>query len=125
MATFVAPENRMKRKSKIRLGTLIAGILTALVVVISQLFYFQTTAHSKKEVKTEQQQSEDSGDEAYITLPSSTLPSSVHIELEQSFCLLVIFSEEEEVEDQTINFTPPVSQFFQTLLGAIISPNAP
>ena len=115
----------MTRKSKIRLGTLIAGILTALVVVISQLFYFQTAAHAKKEVKTEQQQSEDSGDEAYITLPSSTLPSSVHIELDQCFCLLEIFSEEEEDEDHTINFTPPVSQFFQILLGAIISPNAP
>lgn len=123
----------MTGKARIQTGTLVAGILTALVIVISQLFYFEAHHYtSKKEVKTEQQQGDhqsdqdQSGDGAYITLPSSTLPSSTHVEFNQeTFCLFEILFEEEKTEEHDFNVSLPLSKFFQTLFGAIISPNAP
>lgn len=114
------------RNHKIRIGTLLVGILTALAIVISQLFYFEVAGQTKAEVKTEQQEDQsDAGDEAYITLPSSTLPSSFHIELDQSFCLLEILCEEEEDAEQPRPFSLSITSFFQNLFGATISPNAP
>jgi hypothetical protein len=117
----------MTGKARIRTTTLIAGILTALVIVVSQLFYFETAHVAKKEIKTEQQQQDDqSGDEAYITLPSSTLPSSTHVEFGQEiFYLFDILFEEEKIEEHDFNVSLPLSKFFQTLFGTIISPNAP
>ena len=108
-----------------------AGILTALVIVISQLFYFEKPAQTKNEVKTEQTSdaSSDASDshQAYITLPSSTLPSSsTHIEFQQeSFCLLEIIFPEKDVEQHNFSVSLPLSKFFQTLFHTIISPNAP
>jgi hypothetical protein len=116
----------MTGKARIRTTTLIAGILTALVIVVSQLFYFETAHVAKKEIKTEQQQDDQSGDEAYITLPSSTLPSSTHVEFGQEiFYLFEVLFEEEKVEEHDFNVSLPLSKFFQTLFGTIISPNAP
>lgn len=118
----------MAKKAHIQTTTIITGVLTALIIVVSQLFYFETAHTCKKEIKTEQQQDDQSqsGDEAYITLPSSTLPSSTHVEFNQeAFCLFEILFEEENTEEHDFNVSLPLSKFFQTLFGAIISPNAP
>lgn len=116
----------MAKKAHVQTTTLAAGILTALIIVVSQLFYFETAHACKKEIKTEQQQGDQSGDDAYITLPSSTLPSSTHVQFNQeAFCLFEILFEEENTEERDFNVSLPLSKFFQTLFGAIISPNAP
>lgn len=109
--------------------TLITGIITALVIVVSQFFYFEKPEPSKKEVKTEHQQdpSSDNQSDAYITLPSSTLPSSTtHPEFQQqSFCLFEIIYPEKEAEQHDFSVSIPLGTFFQTLFHTIISPNAP
>ena len=118
----------MAKKSEIQLPTLIAGVLTALVIVIMQVFYFQTAGHPiKKEINTDQQQEEHSGDEAYISLPSSTLPSAaVHVELQQeSFYLFEILFNDEQVEEKDCSISTLPGKLFQTLFRVIISPNAP
>lgn len=116
----------MAGKADIRFGTVLAGVLTALVIIVSQLFYFQTAAHHpKKEVKTEQQDS-STPDGVYITLPSSTLPSSSHVVFQQQvFCLFTVLVETVETSepDRRVSLTP--SRFFKTLFRTIISPNAP
>ena len=118
----------MAKKAHIQTTTIITGVLTALIIVVSQLFYFEQAHTCKKEIKTEQQQRDQSqsDDGAYITLPSSTLPSSTHVEFNQeAFCLFEILFEEEKTEEHDFNVSLPLSKFFQTLFGAIISPNAP
>jgi len=127
-AYFCLPYYLMTRKARIQTGTIIAGIFTALVIVVSQLFYFEAHHHTaKKEVKTEHQQHNDqSSDGAFITLPSSTLPSSTHVEFNQEiFCLFEILFEEEKTEEHDFSVSLPLSRFFQTLFEDIISPNAP
>jgi hypothetical protein len=122
----------MTKNRQIRFGTLIAGILTALVIVVSQLFYFEKFDHAKKEVKTEQpegqgQSSDATDDGTYISLPSSTLPSSsTHVEfLQHSFCLFEIIFPEREVAVPDLGSSLSLSKFFQTLFHTLISPNAP
>ncbi|MBT1709776.1 hypothetical protein KK062_16145 [Fulvivirgaceae bacterium PWU5] len=116
----------MAGKADIRFGTLAAGVLTALIVIVSQLFYFQTAAHhSKKEVKTEQQDS-STPDGTYITLPSSTLPSSSHVVFQQQvFCLFTVLVKTVETSAPDRSVSPTPSRFFRTLFRTIISPNAP
>jgi hypothetical protein len=128
MPTFVPLAKPMNKKAKIRSGMLAVGLLTALAIVVSQLFYFQAATHAKvkKETKTEQQEQQN-GDDTYVSLPStSSLPSSPHVELQQeTFCLFEIILEDKESATHSADFGTPINQFFQTLFGAIISPNAP
>jgi len=115
----------MEKKSKIRLGSLVLGILTAVAIVISQLFYFHAPAEIKKEIKQEQQE-KPSGDEAFLTQPSTTVTSSAHVEpLQENFCLFEIILENEDNADRSSDFGLPIHSFFQTLFGTLISPNAP
>ena len=120
---------KMTRNRHVRFGTLIAGILTALTIVVSQLFYFEKVDHGKKEVKTEQQedQSSDTDDGTFISLPSSTLPSpSTHVEfLQHSVCLFEIIFPVREVAVPDLGSSLSLSKFFQTLFHTLISPNAP
>lgn len=115
----------MTKKATIRTWTLLTGLGTVLIIVISQLFYFAAPQHIKTDVKTEQSQSSDDG--AVISLPSSTLPSSTcQVEFQQeSFCLFEIRFEEEVVAEVVSDFKLPLGKLFQTLFEAIISPNAP
>lgn len=117
----------MAAKREIRLGTLIVGILTALMIIVSQMFYFETAIPSKKEVKTDQQDDQSSDSETYFTLPSSTLPSSsTQVEFQQqSFCLFEIIFPQREVLQHDFSISLPLGKFFQALLHTIISPNAP
>jgi len=126
MHTFVPPEV-MAKKATIRTWTLITGLATALVIIVSQLFYFAAPQHTKKDVQTEQQQNQSDDAGSFITLPSSTLPSTTtHVEFQQeSFCLFEILFEEGEVTETAFDFKLPVGKLFLTLFQTIISPNAP
>ena len=118
----------MAAQREVRTISLITGIITALAIIVSQFFYFEKPEPAKKEVKTEQQQDQSSDQsEAYITLPSSTLPSSTtHPEFQQqSFCLFEIIYPEKEAEQHDFSVSIPLGTFFQTLFHTIISPNAP
>lgn len=123
------PLIEMTKNREIRFGTLVAGVLTALAIIVSQFFYFEKVDHSKKEVKTEQQegQSSDADNGTCITLPSSTPPSSsTHVEfLQHSFCLFEIIFPEREVTVPDLAGSLSLGKFFQTLFHTLISPNAP
>lgn len=120
--------DKMKKTEAKRKLTLAMGLLTAVMVVVTQLFFFQAQEPaSKKEVAASQQKdSSTSSEEAYFTMPSSTLPSSNHIEVHQEtfFLIEILFGK----EDSSVSFeivTKPVSQWLFTLFRTAISPNAP
>jgi hypothetical protein len=108
--------------------TLAIGLITVAAIVLSQLFYFHDAVQqkAKKETKTEQK-SDKADDEAYFSVPSaSSMPSSSHVEMQQdTFFLLETILDDEEDAEPTEEHSTFVNQFFQTLFGVLISPNAP
>lgn len=123
----------MKIIGKYRILTLVAGIATACVIVFSQLFYFQAATYSLKKAETEQKQKnlpdtkagKETGQEAYISIPSNTISSVSHIQISDgiSFVLETLL---EPKEDETRYELPIVTnRLFHTLFRFIIAPNAP
>ena len=115
------------RKPEIQKNSLtIAVTITALAIVFSQLFYFQPFDCSKCQVETEQQEDQQDESQAYISIPSSSLPSSTHVELNQTmFFLFEIIFEKRESEERKFSVLLPLNRFFKTLFDGVISPNAP
>ena len=116
----------MRSLLKHRIFILLAGIATAGVIVFSQLFYFQAATYCQNKVETEQQDQKAGTEETYISIPSSTISSTSHIEINQdiSFVREILFEDESEVEAPA-KISLPVNRFFQTLFRFIVSPNAP
>jgi hypothetical protein len=111
---------------KRRIVTMTAGIAVALAIICSQLFYSQSISLQKKETKTEQHQQESSDDQVYITVPSTSLPSSTFTELNPNvFFLFDILFEENASDVPALILAIPLGEFFRTVFGLIISPNAP
>lgn len=114
--------------SKHKNWTLFFGILTASVIVLSQLFWFQTATLTKKVAKTEQKSdaAQQTQEEAQISLPSSSLPSTNTVVVEHDFTFLhEILFEKETSPEVSKSVLQTAGKFFQTLFRAIISPNAP
>jgi hypothetical protein len=116
----------MRNLGKHRILTLLVGLLTALVIVFSQLFYFQAATYCQKKVETTQHDKNTGGTESYISIPSSTISSTPHIEINQdlSFVLEILFEKKAE-EQLPANITASAGRLFQTLFRFIIAPNAP
>lgn len=116
----------MKSLFRHKILTLLAGIATAGVIIFSQLFYFQAANYCQQKVDSEQQAHKKDGTESYISIPSSSISSSSHIEITQdlSFVLEILF-EGESKEEEVTRISVPVNQIFQTLFRFVISPNAP
>jgi hypothetical protein len=113
------------RKAETRILTMAMGILVVMGIVFSQVLYFPH-ATEKKQAETEQGQSEDSENQIYVSVTSTSLPSSTHLELNPNvFLLFEILFEEEAFDTPDFNFFIPSGQFFRTLFGITISPNAP
>jgi hypothetical protein len=106
--------------------TLSFGIITATVIVLSQLFWFQTVDFSKKKAATEQTEDANQQEEAYISIPSSSIPSGTSVEQgqESSFIQDLLFKKEKASEIAT-SLPTAVGKFFQTLFRVLIAPNAP
>jgi hypothetical protein len=106
--------------------TLFFGIVTATVIVLSQLFWFQTSDFSKKTACSEQTEDTNDEEESHFSLPSSTFPSSTSVEQgqESSFIQELLFKEEKAAEIST-SLPTTVGKFFQTLFRVLIAPNAP
>lgn len=108
--------------------TLFFGILTALVIVLSQLFWFQAATFTKKVAETEQKKdaAKEATQEAQISLPSSSLPSTNTVVVEHDFSFIhEILFEKENSTEVSKSVLQTAGKFFQTLFRAIISPNAP
>ena len=113
-------------KAPTHIASAAVGIIVALAVIASQLFYPSHQSLQKKETKTEQSEQENSESQLYLSVPSSTVPSSAHVELNPNvFFLFEILFEEKRTESPQFNVAIPVSQCFRTLFGLAISPNAP
>jgi hypothetical protein len=127
LSILLYPFKLNMRSSEIRKDSLtIAVALTALAIVFSQLFYFQTSAQTEGEVKTEQQDSQQEESQAYISLPSASLPSSTHVELSQTMVFLFeIIFERTESDERSFSVLLPLNRFFKALFDGVISPNAP
>lgn len=122
-------ERNMKRE-RIQIGTLILGVITAVAIVLSQCFFFQhqSPSNQKEVAKSQQHQAGDQqqDNQAYISLPSTSLPSSTHVEVTQSsFFLFEILFEESTPSVSSSGVPILVDKLFHTLFRAIISPNAP
>jgi hypothetical protein len=111
--------------------TMVAGVITALVVVFSQVFYFQAPAYAKKEVKTghekKEKQSEQKDKRQFLSLPSISQPTAstnVEADHESAFLLEILFEDKAEPADHTA-IPRSLGKLFHTLFRVIISPNAP
>jgi hypothetical protein len=115
----------MKSLFRHKILTLLTGVATAALVVFSQLFYFQAANYCQKKADIQHHDKKTDAAKNYISIPSSTISSTSHIEIHQdlSFVLELLFDREPVEETFTISF--PVDRFFQTLFRFIISPNAP
>ena len=114
------------KRNRIQSLALVVGSLLAIAIVVSQLFHFQVNTCAKKEVKTEEQKKEQPADETFITLPSISLPTSVHVHLTlDSYCLFEISFEEQQQDNRSSEIPLHPEKFLQTLFSVIISPNAP
>jgi hypothetical protein len=116
----------MKSLGKYRILTLLAGIATAMLIVFSQLFYFQAATYCQKKADTEHSNQKEKGHESYISIPSSSIASVSNIEINQdlSFVIETLFDSKNESES-TVEVAPSVGRLFQTLFRFIIAPNAP
>ena len=113
-------------KAKTHIASAAMGVIVALAVIASQLFYPPHQSLQKKETTTEQSEEENSESQLCFSVPSSTVPSSAQVELNPNvFLLFEILFKEKNTESPQFNISIPVSQCFRTLFGLAISPNAP
>jgi len=109
-------------------ATLILGILTAVVLIVSQLFCYQNSDVQKKETKTEEHSGkESSGDQStFFIVAASQGLSSFQTHISQDVILLFeIFFQENEDHHWKPEVPLALGKYFQTLFNIIISPNAP
>lgn len=104
--------------------TIVAGVLAAVVILLSQSFYQQAQDNLKK-VKTEQ--SADQGqNEVVISAPADAVPGSSAIQLEDNVPTLVKSTVSEDQEQAVLPFaTKILVSYYRILLKTLISPNAP
>ncbi len=104
---------------------MITGIMSVVVIVLSQVFY-EPIEPLQKKVATEQSADEQSADEATITAPSdivshSNAVASNHPPAEVNEKLAAT-----EIRKQSLTVIKKAFvSFFNTLFRVIISPNAP
>jgi hypothetical protein len=114
-------------KKKLQWMSILIGCLLAVAIVCVQVFQFHTASVAKKEVKTEQQETNQSPDQSQVSLPSFSLPSPpVHVSVNlDAYCLFeILFKEHKESENSEVSTVLP-QKLMVTLFRVIISPNAP
>ena len=116
----------MMSLGKYRILTLLVGLATALVIIFSQLFYFQAATYCQNKAETDQHDQKSTDNESHISIPSSSISSVSHIEINQDLSfVLEIFFDDKSNAHSTTEVIPSVSRLFQTLFRFIIAPNAP
>jgi FlaG/FlaF family flagellin (archaellin) len=116
----------MKARKNIRLVTLLAGVLTALVIGYTQMFYAEVSQEQTSD--TEQHSAASSQDEEHsILLPASySIPSSTHVVLQHDFSFIEEILLAAETDEQApVALQLATGKLFRALFHYIISPNAP
>ena len=106
--------------------TMIAGTLLAVVMTFSQ-FAPLVDEDCAERTNTEQSSDEQSeGQGTCISIPTFSLPSSVHLKpsLDAHLLFQILFESETDTEYVELEVETP-TRFFTTLFRVIISPNAP
>lgn len=111
------------QNARLKYITLVAGIITALAIVFSQTFYFQT--QPTKEKAATEKTSSGSAETQLAVAPSVSLPITSSIEINNEFTFISEITFEEWKEEAVAITFPVLHKFFSTLLQVIISPNAP
>lgn len=112
----------MRSKAFSKGFTIIAGVLAAVVILLSQSFYQQAQDNLKK-VKTEQSPDQN---EVVISAPADAVPGAGAIQLEDNVPTLVKSTVSEDQEHTTLPFaTKILVSYYRILLKTLISPNAP
>lgn len=114
------------RKNRLHIFTLIVGSILALAIAFSQ-FLTPERVSSTEKVKTEQTGNKAANEtEAFVALPSFSLPAPVHVQVNLNpYCLFEIFFEEDIDENNVEENLLHPDRFFETMFRVIISPNAP
>lgn len=102
---------------------MIAGVLAAILIVLSQSFYHQT---KEKVAKAKTEQNAENPSEIFISAPNDAVSQTSIIQLDDQVPSLreSILSEDERPLKSILK--PEVfTRFFKVLFRAIISPNAP
>lgn len=117
----------MKALGKIRVLTVLIGMLTAFVIVFTQLFYFELSKTTEQKPESEQSATSTSGEESYISLPSLySLPSSIHVVLSHEFSFIEeILLNGKQRESAPVELQLSPGRLFKALFYFIIAPNAP
>ena len=102
---------------------MVAGVLAAVLIVLSQSFYHQA---KEKVAKAKAEQTTDENTQTFISAPNDAVSQTNIVQLDDQIPLLkgsVLFEEEQPV--QPVIRPEVFSRYFKVLFRAIISPNAP
>lgn len=103
---------------------MLTGVLTVLVILLSQTVCRQNEAGTEK-AKTEQHGDQDH-QETFVTAPSEAVTSSPIAEVNEQTPSLLEELVRDERESEAIELNAPLlTSFIKTLFRVIISPNAP
>jgi hypothetical protein len=106
--------------------TIILGCVLAVAITCAQFFGIAGNQQEFRKL-TKAEQTENSDDQSsYISLPSFSLPSPVHVQINlDSHCLFEILFEDKQACITSLDVPNFTQKFFVTLFRVIISPNAP
>lgn len=115
----------MKNRLFQRIAMLIAGLLAAVVILLSQSFYKGTVqATAFKKVKTEQSTEKES--HSFISAPSDLLPGASTTQVVENPPVLLSILEPLKIETTFAPIrTKVVTSFFKTLFRTVIASQAP
>lgn len=110
-----------------------SGVVTALVIVFSQLYCFQVVCdksellHNKAKQEQKGTDHKKTGDkEAFFAMPSSVVPPAISICIDQEIVLIYnIVLDEEERDIPQAHGKIPLGKLFLNMFRVIIAPNAP
>lgn len=114
----------MSAFKNVRIVTLLAGVLTALVIGYTQLVYVELLQGQKADTE---QQSTLPEEESYVSLPASySIPSSTHVVLQHDFSFIEEFLLDANDDKPALEVLQlATGKLFRALFHYIISPNAP
>ena len=116
----------MKSTAFSRFFMLTAGIVAALVMLLSVSLYQPKKEISAEKNKEKPATEQPAGDVSFVNAPTDALPGSGTVQVEvKTLPLLETFLPVEKVQECVyLPFHIPV-RYFKTLLKTVISPNAP
>lgn len=117
----------MMARERSRLFVMIFGSLTAVMVIVTQLFLFEGKQETQDStVKTEKTSDESSGDKALLSAAQPSVLSSFHAGLNhEAVFLFEILLDSREHNGWAPEVPVSLGKYFLTLFRTIISPNAP